>query len=81
MVTIVLINALHDKESIHELGNWLRLLRINNFFFGDEKTYFYDHFWEIIWMDFWAIFGIIEAEPSTKKLKMAVQRFPVESME
>ena len=78
MAVIVLKNASHDKESIHELGNWLRLLRINNFFFGD----FYDHFWEIIWMDFWAIFGIMRLSPQQKNLpKMAVQRFPVESME
>ena len=25
--------ALHDKESILELGNWVRLLRVNNLFF------------------------------------------------
>ena len=31
----MLINALFGKESIHEFGNWLRLLRINNFFFGN----------------------------------------------
>ena len=30
MVAIALINALHKKERIHELDNWLRLLRINN---------------------------------------------------
>jgi len=47
----VLIDVLHDKESIHEFGNWLRLLRINNFFFGNErytllgifKTFLGDH--------------------------------------
>ena len=33
----MLIYALHGKESIHEFGNWLRLLRINNFFFGNEN--------------------------------------------
>ena len=33
----MLINALHGKESIHEFGNWLRLLRINNLFFGNER--------------------------------------------
>ena len=56
MVAIVLIRALLDKESIHELGHWLRLLRINNLLFGNEKTYFclgfLVHFWEIIWIDF-----------------------------
>ena len=31
------INVLHGKESIHEFGNWLRLLWINNFFFGNER--------------------------------------------
>ena len=33
----MLINALNGKESIHEFGNWLRLLRINNFSFGNER--------------------------------------------
>ena len=36
-VAIVLINALHGKESIHEFRNSLRLLRINNLFFGNER--------------------------------------------
>ena len=48
-VAIALIIALHDKESILELGNWVRLLRVNNLFFWHEKTYF---FW-----DFKNIFG------------------------
>ena len=36
-VAIVLINALHGKESIHEFGNWLRLWRIKNLFFSNER--------------------------------------------
>ena len=33
----MLVNALHGKETILEFGNWLRLLRITNFFFGNER--------------------------------------------
>ena len=30
----MLIIALDDKESVLELGNWVRLLRVNNLFFS-----------------------------------------------